>query len=100
MLIDVLFNKIMQRPAMYFGEPNLTCFRAFMDGWQMDVTNSEIRHFMNGFHDWVVRRYEVRDNVCWTRIIRYHSTSDTVALQNTFTLMQEYRAEFGPPLSE
>ena len=96
-LIKLLY-KIRKIPALYFGgRENLSLLRAYIDGYlarQHDEDVNFIGSFaLNGFQEFVQKKYNIESSQSWDRIIDFYSSSDKGAFETFYKLLDEYLGE-------
>ena len=98
-LYKVLY-KIRKKPALYLGgRTSLPLIHAFINGylekqWEIDE-NCHDTVALNGFQEFVQQRYGFGP-VCvqsWDRIIDFYSSSDEMAFDTFYQLLDEFLGE-------
>ncbi len=76
---------------MYIGQNSISCLKAFLDGWYLRNPNSvSDQKLMEGFQDWVVKKYRIDSSQSWARIILFFSQDEANALTNFYGLFEEF----------
>lgn len=88
MIIPDLLNQIRLRPGLYLEETSVTCLKGFLDG--ATPGNVEIAEFINSFHEWIQKRFEILSSQSWSKIITFFSQDEFDAFHRAFELMDEF----------
>ena len=90
-----LFGKIREAPAMYLAPPSAKTLRAFLTGYELGVhgSDSEFPRFSADFGNWLRKRYNLHSSQHWTKIIEFHSSTETDEMDLFWKLYDEF--EFG-----
>lgn len=88
-----LLAEIRKRPAMYLGKPSIHHLNCYLDGW-LSGNQDGIRqaNLFAEFITWVERKYKVKSNQGWAKIIDFWSTDEIHALESFFTLLDKFQA--------
>lgn len=95
-----LFNvleKVKSQPALYIGSSAIRDLRLFIVGYRFARSEMEISvdpeesDFHKNFQPWLQRRMGILTTKSWDKIILFQSSNETVAFQQFFQLLEEFR---------
>jgi len=90
-----LLYKIRENPALCFGgRENVSLLKAYIGGylakeWEIDE-NYRGTFALNGFQEFVQKKYNIISSQSWDRIIDFYSTSDKEAFEKFYKLLDEF----------
>lgn len=92
-----LFDKILERPALYVGKTSIPLIFIFLEGYT--YANSESKRdvrddLYTGFNTWVAKRFNVQTAHNWSSIITFMGQSELGAYELTKELWTEYKEEY------
>lgn len=92
-----LCKQIEKKPAMYVGGQSIFLLEAFINGYlwarsELDIPSTERENdFFENFHNWLEKRLDARTSTkSWSSIILFRSFSEKHALENFFSLLEEF----------
>lgn len=80
MKIDFFVLPIIERPAMYCVN-NVEDLWLIIFGYTMGIQDNESNNFMSEFRVFVNKYFKSKDDVDWSRLIRFHSSSDKHSIE-------------------
>jgi hypothetical protein len=98
-LYDLIGN-IKKRPAMYLGQPSVTHLGVFLAGYsfarrQLGIPQTEQEQQFSEFQGWIQRKFKVSSSQSWDMILLFFSQDEQCALEQFFTLFDEFSQEIG-----
>lgn len=91
-----LLGRIKKRPGMYLGTSSITRLDMVLRGYTLarrevglEPTDEEIE--FEGFQSWLTKKYEIKSNQSWSKIILFYSIDEQEALEKFFELFEEYQ---------
>lgn len=93
-LFDLIAN-IRKRPVMYLGELSISQLRTFLAGYgfarrQMKIPQTQQEKMFSTFQTWIENRFGISSQQRWDRIILDSSQNEEEAIQQFFTLFDEF----------
>jgi hypothetical protein len=86
--------KIKERPSMYLGANSISCLKAFLDGWYLrDEEGVHDTELFNDFIKWIEKRFSVKGNQGYAKIILFYSQDECSALKTFFELFDTFLLE-------
>ena len=91
----VLFEKIREAPAMYLAPPSVKTLHAFLTGYELGLqgSDSEFPRFSADFGNWLRKRYNLHSSQHWTKIIEFHSSTETDEMDLFWKLYDEFESK-------
>ena len=88
--LEELIIKISNFPELYIGKPSVERLFAFLGGflYQNDSVND---HCLDGFTEYVARKYRIKTDHNWSSIIQFFSNTEQEAFNNFVQLFKEFR---------
>lgn len=71
---------IISKPGMYQIN-NVEDLYLVLFGYSVGCENQNIYNFLDNFRDFVNNEYKSKDNIDWSRLIRFHGASDYTTIQ-------------------
>ena len=85
--------KIRLRSVMYITRSDIFCLKAYLDGWVFGAGDKiDDLWIMRDFQIWIEKKYQTRTDHSWTSLIAFNSRDNSEALQNFFSLFDEFLA--------
>lgn len=94
--IIALLEKLRIRTAMYIGSRSITRLRTYIDGYGHGLDDSNFDSHdpeYYGFQGWIERRYRSQTSHGWDQLILFYCQDERDALDQFWTLLDEYLAE-------
>lgn len=91
-----LLKKIEKKPAMYVGGQSIFLLESFINGYvlardELNIPSTDRENdFFENFHSWLQQRLDVKTTKSWSSIILFRSFSEKNALENFFSLLEEF----------
>ena len=90
-----ILQKIKTKPTVYLGRPSIVCLQAFLSGYniaqyQLGLPLTEKTNPLDGFQEWVQKKFKIDTSQSWANIILFYSQDETDALNQFFELLEEY----------
>ncbi len=89
-----LFEKILERPALYVGKTSIPLIFAFIEGYTLakSETNKDVRdNLYAGFNEWVAKRFNIQTAHNWSNIVVFMGQSEIGAYELAKQLWIEYK---------
>ena len=84
-VIDIVTNF----PELYIGKPSLERLYAFIGGYLFQNEEAD-DHCLDGFNEYVARKYRIQSDHNWASIIQFFSSNEEEAFQKFIILFNEY----------
>ena len=83
------------RAPMYVGSNSLYKLAAFLRGYEYaaEKFGGHVDDFLQGFQDWIRKRFAVTISKAWEDIICFYTSGDDEAMKLFWELLDEYLAE-------
>jgi len=94
--LNILLQKIKERPGLYLGCKSLINLRTFINGflYAMHIASGkEYIGFYDGFQDWIANRYQIKSPHSWNSIISFYSVDESAAFDRFYELLNEFLQE-------
>ena len=93
-----LLQMIRKRPGMYLGSCGVTRLRFFLEGYafarlDLGLTETKEEKEFKEFSKWVQKRFNIKSNLEWNKIIILHYEDERDAFQVFFTLLAKFCEE-------
>lgn len=91
-----LLIKVLEKPGIYLGFPSITRLRAFLDGYEYAIyeeDSKQSRIILEGFNEYVAKRYEIRSSHDWSSMILFMTTTEEKAFWEFYKLYQQYEEQ-------
>lgn len=76
---------------MYLTSYSIISLKSFLDGWyQRDANTIVDNDLMDGFQEWVEKKYNVNTSQSWSHIILFYSQDEYDALDRFFELFDSW----------
>lgn len=87
-LYDVIVE-VASFPEIYLGKPSLERLYAFLGGFLHQNEQAD-DHCLDGFNDYVARKYRIQSDHNWSSIIQFYSLDERDAFKTFMKLFHEY----------
>lgn len=85
----LLLQEIKKCPPLYLGRSSLELLHAFLNGYKHheEVYQSDC---LEGFNEYIQKRYRLRTDHNWASVIRFFSSSDEEAFETFYQDLDAY----------
>jgi hypothetical protein len=98
MTLSELFDKILERPALYVGCTSISMIAAFLAGYEFAKFDGEENvkdELYTGFKEWVPKRFGIKTSHGWANIIAFMGVGEMAAYELAKELWTEYKEQQG-----
>lgn len=93
-IIGEMIGRVKIRPRLYIGLLSMVRLKAFINGCMAyinEINGSATYEFYPGFQSFVERKYDIRIEADWAKIITFVTDSEEEAIEKFFELLEEFK---------